>query len=385
MLNSMRVSARSLRAAAALAVTFASLPALAGNSILVPQQHATIQAAINAAQSGDMVIVAPGVYSGAGNRDIDLLGKAITVKSAQGAATCTISVGGTQQEYHTGFALAHNYTNATVIDGFTITGGYKFNGGGIEITAGSPVIQNCVLTGNSCDCWGAGVYSQSNATPRIVNCRIVGNVSGDDGGGVFTISSNARVENCVIAGNSSRNGAGVCVFGGQPTFVNCRITSNTVTQDGCTVLYMWARQLVNCTIAGNSAGPSGSAVYLAGGGSSVVNSIIWGNSGAQVANQTAVTFSIVQGGMAGVGNSAADPQFNNAAAGDFRVRATSPAIDSGSSLAVPAGVTTDLAGNKRVADHPLMPDTGVASAYGAVVDRGAYEFGSRAVGSTGMR
>ena len=47
----------------------------------VPSEYATIQAAINASSNGDVVIIAPGTYTGDGNRDIDFLGKAITVRS----------------------------------------------------------------------------------------------------------------------------------------------------------------------------------------------------------------------------------------------------------------------------------------------------------------
>ncbi|MHC4676973.1 MAG: hypothetical protein ACYTBZ_31200 [Planctomycetota bacterium] len=50
----------------------------------VPQEHATIQAAVDVCVDGDVVIVAPDpdtAYSGPGNRNIDLKGKIITVRS----------------------------------------------------------------------------------------------------------------------------------------------------------------------------------------------------------------------------------------------------------------------------------------------------------------
>src|SRR6266436_2220044 len=49
--------------------------------IHVPGDRPTIQAGINAASSGDIVLVAPGTYI----ENINFMGKAITVKSSNGA------------------------------------------------------------------------------------------------------------------------------------------------------------------------------------------------------------------------------------------------------------------------------------------------------------
>src|SRR5262245_18088838 len=61
----------------------------AASVLHVPQDYATIQAAIAAAGSGDTVCVSPGAYTG----PIDNSSKAITVESTGGAAVTTISGG----------------------------------------------------------------------------------------------------------------------------------------------------------------------------------------------------------------------------------------------------------------------------------------------------
>jgi hypothetical protein len=50
----------------------------------VPNEYPTIQAAINASQNGDEVVIANGVYSGPGNYNINFIGRAITVRSQSG-------------------------------------------------------------------------------------------------------------------------------------------------------------------------------------------------------------------------------------------------------------------------------------------------------------
>jgi hypothetical protein len=123
---------------------------------LVPSQYPTIQAAIDAAVDGDVVIVADGVYTGTGNRDIDFLGKALTVRSENGPANCIIDCQASASNKHRGFYFHTNETAASVLDGFAIQNGYApynevcySSGGGILCQYASPTVRNCIIRDNT--------------------------------------------------------------------------------------------------------------------------------------------------------------------------------------------------------------------------------------------
>lgn len=338
----------------------------------VPQQYPTIQAAINASIDGDTVLVGRGIWSGPGNHDIDTLGKAITVRSVGGAATCVIDASDSVNWYHSGFVFTNSESPETVIDGFTIMNGYSFNGGGIYVESGSPTIQNCILTANTCDCWGAAVYFNSQTSPTLRNCLITGNTSAAEGGGIFTIDSGGRVENCIITDNVANTGGGLCIFGGDVEFVSCQVTGNTATWSGGGG-YFYEGNLINCTIADNHAAFDSAGIYTWSNVTTIANSIIWGNTGAaQLTGTPILSYSIVEGGFAGSHIRSVDPRFVDAAAGDYRLRALSPAIDAGSNPAVPEGFAVDADGMPRFVNDAKTRDTGVGPF--PIIDLGAFEF-----------
>jgi len=120
--------------------------------------YVTIQEGIDAALDGDEVVVCDGVYTGPGNKDLDFHGKAITVRSTNGPANCVIDCQG--HPGSRGFCFESGETEASLVDGFTVTGGFALEGGGIYCSESSPTVVNCVIRDNTAFAGdgGGGIY-----------------------------------------------------------------------------------------------------------------------------------------------------------------------------------------------------------------------------------
>jgi len=136
--------------------------------------HSSIQAAINAADNGDEIIVSPGTYL----ENINFNGKAITLRSASGDPDDTIIDGSGNGRVVT---CTNGETSTTVLDGFTITNGSAHYGAGMVNEDSSPTITNCTFSGNAADRRGGGMFNYESR-PTVSNCTFSGN-SADDGGG----------------------------------------------------------------------------------------------------------------------------------------------------------------------------------------------------------
>ncbi|MGB2809271.1 MAG: right-handed parallel beta-helix repeat-containing protein, partial [Sedimentisphaerales bacterium] len=324
-----------------------------GAVLRVPSEYTTIQAAVDAAKDVDTVLVADGTYTGAGNRDINFHGKAITVRGENGPGKCIIDCNGTNDEPHRGFCLHSGEDCNSVVAGFTITNGYATVGGGIFCSMGSPVVANCTFSNN----WaydGGGIYI-AVASPILTNCTFSGNSAGVDGGAVYCEEmSSPTIKNCLIIGNRTEDdGGGISIMDGSLAIIE------------------------NCTISDNSANDKGGGIYCPSGILIVSNSILWGSSPDQIAPyyKPVINHSDIEGGWPGQGNIDADPCFVEPGywdadsvwiEGDYHLLTRSPCIDAGDPNYVAEPYETDLDGKPRVLDGD---NDGVL-----VVDMGAYEY-----------
>ena len=146
----------------------------------------SIQTAIDNAVDGDEIVVAPGTYF----ETINFLGKAITLRSADGAEVTTIDGTG---NFHV-VKCVNGEGPDTILDGFTITGGNATgvdldrSGGGMLNDGSSPTVTNCTFIGNAASFRGAGMFNDGSS-PAVTDCTFSGNSASNSGGGMYIGSS----------------------------------------------------------------------------------------------------------------------------------------------------------------------------------------------------
>ncbi|HPQ40561.1 MAG TPA: right-handed parallel beta-helix repeat-containing protein, partial [bacterium] len=197
---------------------FLAAPLCLADFILVPQDYTTIQAGVNAAADGDTVILADGTYSGDGNRDVDLQGKAIDVQSNYGPEYCVIDCEGSLQENHRAFFSLVPAAGPIEIRGLTIQNGNmpgvspETCGGAITAVNGTEwEVIDCIFMQNTSPRGGA-IYVGDASMVTVEECQFVQNdaftggaIRGDEGAEIV-------VNNCQFQGNTATIGGAVACF-----------------------------------------------------------------------------------------------------------------------------------------------------------------------------
>lgn len=271
--------------------------------------YTTIQAALNAASGGDTVLVAPGTYAGASNRDLDFGGRNIVLAATSARDSVVIDCEGQGR----GFYLHGGEGAAAVIDGFIIVNGHANRGGGAFFDGASPTVLNTSFVGNSAAIEGGGVHCRGSSptlrdvvfhansatggtggglfcqsgSPSLTNVKFTENEAGSGagmtcilaeasllevvfvrnrassaGGGLYCGSSLATIDEVTCLGNQAFNGGGMALLGSSPSISHATIVNNEATSGGGIYCAGSSSPTIDKSIIALNLG--GGAVYCAG-------------------------------------------------------------------------------------------------------------------------
>ncbi len=202
-----------------------ALPGIA-DTINVPVDQPTIQAGIDAAEEGDTVLVAEGVYTGEGNRNLAISDANIILESAGGAAVTVIDC----EEQNLAIRITAPLDNVEV-RGFTIRNGVDANGGGILVLGAVATIADCILTDCDATNSGGGInLNYAGSGTLVTDCTISGCNAAVRGGGIYIDNSEALITGCTLFENYSgvQGGGGIFCNACTPTISDCTVVDNSV-------------------------------------------------------------------------------------------------------------------------------------------------------------
>ncbi|MHC4320235.1 MAG: right-handed parallel beta-helix repeat-containing protein [Planctomycetota bacterium] len=161
-------------------------------------------------------------------------------------------------------------TDATAaLDGFTIKAGhargaswpsFDSSGAGILNDAGSPIVANCMVTGNFAQEYAGGMENANGASPTVSSCEFTGNAAGLGGAGMDNnFDSSPTIIGCTFSGNAvdeptyGSGGGMLNESNSNPQVTNCTFTLNSARQGGGLMSWYSSSPLItDSTFDGNT-------------------------------------------------------------------------------------------------------------------------------------
>jgi hypothetical protein len=331
----------------------------------------TVQAAVDAADPGDVIKVAAGTYTGvharAGVTQVLYISQTVTVRGGYTLANWNtadpVAHPTTLDAQGQGRVIFVSAVNVIpVIEGLRITGGDASGlggdpwgddaGGGIYVNVATPIVRYNFIYGNTAYRGGGlftnspitlagntfvtntansggGLYLYSNEASMDANI-VRNNVAFGDGGGMVLNQSDGVLANTVVADNQGGNrGSGIFVYSGSPRLLHTTLARNyggdgaglCVDDSGLTYSDV---AITNTIVYSHAVG-----VRVLGHSTATLETTLW--------HATSVS---ITGNVLPAHDLTGDPAF---AIDGYHLTETSAALDQG----IDAGVTTDMDGQNR--------------------------------------
>jgi len=213
--------------------------------------YTTIQAALTAAVSDDIIEVADGTY----NESIIFPdGEMITLRSVNDSSSTTIT-----GDDGSATVTCSNSPNGTTLEGFKIMHNSGETGSGIDISAGYLTINSSTISGNSATEYGGGIYNGGTLT--ITDSTISDNSANHSGGGIYNYGT-LTITDSTISGNSAAAGSGIYNISATLTITGSTISDNTADNYGGGIYnYDSTLTITGSMISDNTADIYGGGIY----------------------------------------------------------------------------------------------------------------------------
>jgi parallel beta-helix repeat protein len=209
-----------------------------------------------------------------------------------------LTVGRSDNAYHVVIGADIATGGATVLDGFTVTGGnaddssgsfitvngmhiYRDCGGGIYNVESSPTLTNLAVSENSADYGGGGIYN-SDSSPALTGGTVSGNTASIYGGGIYNdYYSSPTLTGVTVSGNTADADYGGGIFNNDhssPTLTDVTVSGNTADSGGGIFnADSSSPVLTGVTVSGNTADDDGGGICNSDSSPTFTNVTVSGN------------------------------------------------------------------------------------------------------------
>ena len=341
-------------------------PVAGARTLAVPEDFPTITAALDAAQAGDFVLVGCGVY-----RERNLrLKSGVSLWSATLQPDCTVI----DAQNRGRVLLFDGCDSSTAVVGLTLRGGLTGNdggavlchdssprltrcrlensrarhGGALAVTGtGGPVLEDCVITGNTATDQGGGVHWSAQGSGRLSRCEFGENLAVHGGALAMAGPGDLLLEASILEHNLAGGlGGAVWIAGGALELRDCLLARNDGGLSGSALACLGTRpRLIGCTLVDNASDSGGAAVYLDHGSLAAERTLVAFNQPAALDGMAVPAADLSNCDIVGhpdgdwVGpvvdlagrhwNFSADPLFCDQADGAYDLRSGSPCLPGG--------------------------------------------------------